>query len=215
MDSEKGPFRKRVQHHLKQLLRRAPLPKRFRPSHAGHDTNNTSTDSNNEHHDTTSRSIQHDREIHHPSGKNKKKKRLSTRQMTDRIIGLHNKILRRNSSNKAQSPASQPEQHDSSKETRQKIPEHQEEELEEEDDDDDDGLEDMKQALCGCGRPLKAGWFCSNCRLVCPTCHRALGQGEQCSRCQIDTGGGNDGNPTTTTTITSAAGTAPSSSTSR
>ncbi|KAI7884167.1 hypothetical protein K492DRAFT_174372 [Lichtheimia hyalospora FSU 10163] len=86
---------------------------------------------------------------------------------------------------------------------------------EEEDDDDDDDLEEMKQALCGCGRPLKAGWFCSNCRLVCPTCHRALGQGEQCSRCQIDTGtgSGNDGNVTTANPI-SAAGTAPSSSTS-
>lgn len=38
-------------------------------------------------------------------------------------------------------------------------------------------------AVCGCGRPLKAGWNCSNCRLVCPNCQRALGDGEKCSRC--------------------------------
>ncbi|KAI7885167.1 hypothetical protein K492DRAFT_172497 [Lichtheimia hyalospora FSU 10163] len=38
-------------------------------------------------------------------------------------------------------------------------------------------------AVCGCGRPLKAGWNCSNCRLVCPNCQRALSDGEKCSRC--------------------------------
>ncbi|KAI9312670.1 hypothetical protein BX666DRAFT_1985419 [Dichotomocladium elegans] len=40
-----------------------------------------------------------------------------------------------------------------------------------------------KVPVCGCGRPLKAGWECSVCRLSCPRCHRALMEREECSRC--------------------------------
>lgn len=44
-----------------------------------------------------------------------------------------------------------------------------------------------QKTVCGCGRPLDAGWDCPYCRNSCPTCHRALGEGEQCERCQPTT----------------------------
>ncbi|KAI8149565.1 hypothetical protein BJV82DRAFT_126655 [Fennellomyces sp. T-0311] len=64
------------------------------------------------------------------------------RRLTDRVLGLHNKIWRRKSTQD-------------------------------------------QQVVCGCGRPLETGWECAYCRFTCPTCHRALGEGEQCSRCQV------------------------------
>ncbi|ORY98902.1 hypothetical protein BCR43DRAFT_210862 [Syncephalastrum racemosum] len=49
-------------------------------------------------------------------------------------------------------------------------------------------------AVCGCGRPLKAGWECEYCRFTCPHCHRALGLGEACDRCQMNNGVDRDNN---------------------
>lgn len=44
-----------------------------------------------------------------------------------------------------------------------------------------------KEAVCGCGRPLKPGWECPYCRRTCSTCQRALGEDEECTRCRSDT----------------------------
>lgn len=49
-------------------------------------------------------------------------------------------------------------------------------------------------AVCGCGRPLKAGWECEYCRFTCPHCHRALGLGETCDRCQMNNGADRNNN---------------------
>ncbi|KAI9492407.1 hypothetical protein BDB00DRAFT_438489 [Zychaea mexicana] len=82
-----------------------------------------------------------------------------SRRFTARVLGLHNKIWRRKKK-------------------------HQQQKQQEADDEDDDNDNDDQQAVCGCGRPLEAGWECPHCRFTCPTCQRALGEGEQCSRCQ-------------------------------
>ncbi|KAI7857270.1 hypothetical protein BDC45DRAFT_500795 [Circinella umbellata] len=87
-----------------------------------------------------------------------------SKRLTARVLGLHNKIWRRKKEN------------DSCKKQQRELS--QGEEYEDEED------EESQPAVCGCGRPLEAGWECSYCRFTCPTCHRALGEGEQCSRCQ-------------------------------
>ena len=86
------------------------------------------------------------------------------KRLTARVLGLHNKIWRRKKKN----------------DTRKK----QQRELSQGEEDEDEEDEGSQPAVCGCGRPLEAGWECSYCRFTCPTCHRALGEGEQCSRCQ-------------------------------
>ncbi|KAI9256499.1 hypothetical protein BDA99DRAFT_516581 [Phascolomyces articulosus] len=50
--------------------------------------------------------------------------------------------------------------------------------MDDEDDDDDDS-----PPTCGCGRVLKQGWMCPDCRTNCPQCGRALGIDEPCDRC--------------------------------
>ena len=58
--------------------------------------------------------------------------------------------------------------------------------IDDDDDDDedyDDSTDDNSPPTCGCGRVLKQGWACPNCRTSCPQCGRALGVGEECDRC--------------------------------
>jgi hypothetical protein len=57
---------------------------------------------------------------------------------------------------------------------------------EEEEDDSDYGEDD--QAICGCGKPLSAGWDCKQCRTNCTGCNRALASDEKCSRCSVKRG---------------------------
>lgn len=56
----------------------------------------------------------------------------------------------------------------------------------EDEEDSDYGEED--EALCGCGKPLSAGWDCKRCRTNCTGCNRALASDEKCSRCCVKRG---------------------------
>ncbi|KAI7854406.1 hypothetical protein BDC45DRAFT_569098 [Circinella umbellata] len=51
------------------------------------------------------------------------------------------------------------------------------------DEDYDDSTDDNSPPTCGCGRVLKQGWACPNCRTDCSQCGRALGIDEECDRC--------------------------------
>ncbi|KAI8149431.1 hypothetical protein BJV82DRAFT_662734 [Fennellomyces sp. T-0311] len=49
--------------------------------------------------------------------------------------------------------------------------------------DDDDIADDNSPPTCGCGRVLKQGWACPDCRTNCSRCGRALAVDEPCDRC--------------------------------
>lgn len=57
---------------------------------------------------------------------------------------------------------------------------------EEEDADEESYCGKDDQAICGCGKPLSAGWDCKQCRINCTGCNRALASEEKCGRCSVE-----------------------------
>ncbi|KAI9469059.1 MAG: hypothetical protein EXX96DRAFT_623969 [Benjaminiella poitrasii] len=57
-----------------------------------------------------------------------------------------------------------------------------EESIEEEEDEEENNIKD--KIVCACGKVLSTGWLCTECRINCSKCNRALAPNEECGRCQ-------------------------------